>query len=67
MASFPYSKKGVKQGEPMAMIVYRIDILPLINDLKHYIPDVIQPWYADNSIALGMFARIENYFNLLTR
>ena len=49
------------------MIAYRIGILPLINNIKREIPDVTQPWYADNSGALGMFARIETYFDSLTR
>ena len=58
---------GVTQGDPLAMITYGIGILPLINNIKREIPDVTQPWYADNSGALGMFARIETYFDSLTR
>ena len=67
MASFLHSKEGMTQGDPLAMIVYRIGILPLINNLKHDIPDVIQPWYADKDIALGTSTRIETYLNSLTR
>ena len=48
------------------MISYSIDILPLIKNLKREIPDFTQPWYADDVIALVMFAIIETYFNLLT-
>ena len=29
--------------------------------------DVTQPWYADDAGDLGTFARIETYFNSLTR
>ena len=43
-ASFLNSKEGVTQGDPLAMIVYGIGILPLINNHKQDIPDVIQPW-----------------------
>ena len=48
------------------MIAYRIGILLLINNLKHEIPDVTRPWYADNVRALGTFARLETYFDSLT-
>ena len=64
---FLNSKEGVTQRDPLKIIVYRIGILPLINNIKREIPDVTQPWYADNSGALGMFARIETYFDSLTR
>ena len=55
------------QGNPLAMIAYRIGILPLIKNIKRVIPDVAQPWYADNSGALGKFTRLETYFDSLTR
>ena len=48
------------------MIVYRIGILPLIKNLKQAISDVTQPWYADDTGALGTFARLETYFDSLT-
>ena len=47
------------QGGPMEMITYGIGILSLIQNLKRELTDVTQPWYAVNSRALGMFARIE--------
>ena len=55
------------QGDPLDMITYSIDILPLINNHKRGIPDVTKNWYADDSKALGTFARIETYVNFLTR
>ena len=43
-----------------------IDIrVPLIKGLKREIPDVTQPWYADDAGPCGMFTIIETYFNLL--
>ena len=65
-ASFLHIKEGVTQGEPLAMIVYGIGILPLIKNLKRKIPDVTQPWYSDNAKDLGTFARLATYFDLLT-
>ena len=50
-----------------ATIAYRIVILPLINNIKHDISDVTEPWYADNAGTLGMFAILETYFYSITR
>ena len=58
--------EGVTQGGPIATIAYGIGILPLINNFKRAIPDITHPWYADDSGALGMFARLETYFYSLT-
>ena len=55
------------QGDPIAMIAYVIGILPLINNLKREIPDVTQPLYSENAGAFGTFARLETYFDSLTR
>ena len=54
------------QGDPLSIIACGIGILLLIKNLKWEIPDVPQPWYADNSGALGTFTRLETYFDLLT-
>ena len=44
------------------MISYGICILPLIRNLKNELPDVTHRYAGD----LGMFARIETYFNSIT-
>ena len=49
------------------MVAYDIGIIPLIKLLKEKFPDVTKPWYADNTGALGMFAKIKLYFNFLKR
>ena len=49
------------------MIACRIGIIPLIEKLKQEIPDVTHPWYADDAKPLGTFARLETYFDSLTR
>ena len=48
------------------MIAYGIIILPLIKNFKWEIFNVTQPWYAENSGALCMFAILETYFDSLT-
>ena len=67
MASILHSRQGVMQGSPLAIITYRIGILPLIRNLKWEIPDVTQPQYADNAGVLCTFTRLENYFDSLIR
>ena len=66
-ASFLHSRQGVAQGGPLIMIAQGIGIFPLIKNLKREILEVTQPWYADYARALGTFARLETYFDLLTR
>ena len=65
-ASFLHSIEGMTQGGPFAMIVYEIGILTFIKNIKQDIPDVTQPWYADNSGALGTVARFKTCFDSLT-
>ena len=57
MYSFMHSREGVTQGGPLAMIAYGIGIITHIKNLKREIPDVTQPWYADDARALGMFRK----------
>ena len=65
--SIIHSREGATQGDPIAMIAYGIGIIPPIKMIKREIPDVTQPWYADDNGALGTFTRLETYFDLLTR
>eukprot|EP00957_Ditylum_brightwellii_P061972 4703130-Ditylum_brightwellii.AAC.1 len=54
------SKEGVTQGDPLAMILYALAVLPLILLLEELISDLgditeqLQKWFADDS-ALGSF------------
>ena len=66
MAIFLHIREDVTQGDPLAMIAYRIGILPLINNIKQELPDITYPWYADDSRALGTFVRLKTYFYSLT-
>ena len=51
----------------MVMNAYGIVVLPLIKKLKREITDITQHSYADDSKTLGLFTRIETYFNLIIR
>ncbi len=55
LALFIFSKEGVTQGDPLTMVAYGIMLLPLIRSLKEEIPDVDQPWYANDAGAGGTF------------
>jgi hypothetical protein len=55
------SKEGVTQGDPLAMVMYGVGLLPLIRILKKAVSDVHQPWYADDAGAGGRFQRIRLY------
>ena len=64
---FIFSKEGVTQGDPLSM-VYPTALwllLPLICSLKEEIPDIDQPWYADDDGAGGTFKGIRRYFESL--
>eukprot|EP00957_Ditylum_brightwellii_P103292 7872377-Ditylum_brightwellii.AAC.1 len=53
-----FSKEGITQGDPMAMFLYALGVLPIMYQLKHHQQDVesltcivkrLQAWYADDS------------------
>ena len=60
-----FSKEGVTQGDPLAMVVYGIGMLPLTRILQEMVKDLLQLWYADNASAGGKFNKILVYYNLL--
>ena len=65
VAAFVFSKEGATQGDPLAMVVYGLGILPLIRQLKTEFPSVSQQWYADDAGAGAKFAEIRRQFTRL--
>ena len=53
------------KGGPLALVAYNIGFLPLIKKMKAAYLEVTEPWYTDNSGALGKFNNVELYFNSL--
>ena len=47
------SIEGVTQGDPLAMALYSIALLPLIEHLRREHPRVLQPWYSDDGAIRG--------------
>jgi hypothetical protein len=67
VAAFAFSKEGVAQGDPLAMVVYGLGILPLILQLKEEFPSVSQQWYAGDAGAGAKFADIRRQFTRLQK
>ena len=53
-----HSKEGMTQGDPLSMITYGIEILPLNRELRRAHLCVTQVWYADDAGAGGNFEHI---------
>ena len=51
------------QGDPLAMILYSILLLPPIRLLQKEFPDIFQPWYADDGAAIPPIARLLTFFD----
>ena len=59
------SKEGVTQGDPLAMALYGVALLPLAELLREAQPAVMQPWYADDAAMMGFAERVAACFELL--
>jgi len=63
---FLLSKEGVTQGDPLAMLLYAIGILPLI--LKTKDPEKwVQAWYADDSSCISDFHSVLEWFKMISQ
>ena len=56
------SQEGTTQGDPLAMAMYAIGTLPLIQSLKE---GVVQSWYADDASAGGTLAPLRRWWDRL--
>ena len=59
------SKEGVTQGNPLAMALYGVALLPLAEILRKEQEDVMQPWYADDAAMMGTAESVCQCFRLL--
>jgi len=51
------------QGDPLAMPLYAVSTLPIINKLHVKHPTILQEWYADDSAGAGKLRRIRAWFD----
>ncbi len=54
------SCKTITQGDPMAMVPYGVELVPLVKILQQMFSDVMKPWYADDSATIGKHKAIWN-------
>ena len=57
------SREGTTQGDPLAMHMYAIGMMPLIR-LAGGI-GALQQWYADDASAIGRLARLREWWGVL--
>ena len=60
-----FSEEGTTQGDPLAMPMYALATIPLINRLSDT-PNVVQVWYADDATASGSLPSLRNWWDNLT-
>jgi hypothetical protein len=46
-------KEGLSQGDPLAMILYSVALMPLVEHVRRFEPDALTPWYANDAAAVG--------------
>ena len=61
-----YSSEGTTQGDPLAMPMYAIATIPLINKLHCNVDDVKQAWYANDASAAGKITRLREWWSHLS-
>ena len=47
------SRKGVTQGDPLSMVLYRITLVPLAEELRAADPGLLSPFYEDDAAFNG--------------
>ncbi|KAL5505646.1 hypothetical protein EMCRGX_G007111 [Ephydatia muelleri] len=57
-----FSQEGTTQGDPLAMLMYALAILPLIRRIAD---NVQQAWYADDAIATGSLKNLRIWWDKL--
>ena len=56
------SREGTTQGDPLAMVMYGVASIPLINELNR-ISEVRQLWYADDATGVGTMDGLKKWWD----
>ena len=59
-----FSQEGTTQGDPLAMPMYALALLPLVERVNTN-SSVTQTWYADDTTAAGKIARLREWWDAL--
>ena len=59
------SLEGVTQGDPLSMVLYRITLVPLLEELRDAYPTLLSPSYADDAVFDGSERRNVEQIRLL--
>ena len=59
------SMEGTTQGDPLAMAMYALAIVPLIDQLRASCPEVRQAWYADDATGASTCRGLRSWWNEL--
>ena len=60
-----FSSEGTIQGNPLAMAMYAISVIPLIDAIRDC--DVRQAWFADDATAAGSLSGLRKWWSDLVR
>jgi len=60
-----YSEEGTTQGDPLAMLMYALATIPLINRLDVAL-DLKKVWYADNATGSGSLSSLRTWWDHLS-
>ena len=52
------STEGTTQGDPLAMAMYALAVVPLIRRLRMVVPGASQAWFADDATAVGSLSML---------
>ena len=61
------SREGINQGYPLLMVLYRITLVPLTDELRAADPGLYSPFYADNAVFDGSARRSAQLLKLLMK
>jgi len=60
------SLEGTTQGDPLAMAMYALAVVPLIGRLRSDVPDASQVWFADDATAVGSLSTLLTWWQHLS-
>ena len=61
------SREGVTQGDPLSMVLYRVTLVPLAEELRAADQGILSPFYADDAAFDGLAQRSAQLLKLLIK